>query len=120
MTLQDALKRLAAAKRDAANERAIRVELGRACLEYKAERDEAAQAQAATKEALHSLYDTMVFDPRGWANSGKGNAWIYGLVVGWDDDAMAEVAAKFRWDDATVARLRRLHAALNAEPPDAS
>ena len=36
------------------------------------------------------------------------------IVNGWDSDAMAELAEKFRWDAATTARLDRLHTGFDA------
>jgi hypothetical protein len=37
-------------------------------------------------------------------------AWIYGIVCGWDDDMLPELADKFGWSDEAVARLKRLRA----------
>lgn len=34
----------------------------------------------------------------------------YAIVVGWDDDALNEVANQFNWDEETLARLSQLHA----------
>lgn len=41
--------------------------------------------------------DAIVFDSRDWVEN-KRDAWIYGIVVGWDDDSLNELAQKFRWD----------------------
>lgn len=67
---------------------------------------------------FESLHTVMVFDPRDWS-AYKRDAWVYGIVVGWDEEkplkgetgreAMADLAAKFNWTDEDVARLRRLH-----------
>jgi hypothetical protein len=71
------------------------------------------------REALESAHNTMAFDARDWALD-KRDAWLYGLITGWDDeeepeeDAMGEVARKHRWSDYDVARLRRLHQAIVA------
>jgi hypothetical protein len=69
-------------------------------------------------EALNSIYDCMVFDARDWA-AGRRDAWLWGVLVGWDpdedgdtDDAMSEIAAKYGWSEADVARVRRLNAAI--------
>ena len=70
-------------------------------------------------EALDSVHRQIVFHARDWAPS-PHDAWLYGLVVGWDDedgitednDAMAELAERHGWDDEFVALLRRRHAAL--------
>lgn len=61
-----------------------------------------------------ALEDTLAFAVDDWAAS-RAMAWVYGIVCGWDDEddpddgAMAELAATYDWDDATVSRLRRLH-----------
>lgn len=65
-----------------------------------------------------SLKSAIVFSADDWGAS-RALAWVYGIVVGWDDedgndDAMVELAAKFGWDATGVARLRRLHAAFEA------
>lgn len=67
---------------------------------------------------LESLKSTLAFAVDDWGDS-RAKAWVYGIVLGWgsdddDPDAHAELAAKFGWDDAAVARLRRLHAAFEA------
>jgi hypothetical protein len=69
-------------------------------------------------EALQSVHDCMVFDPRDWA-AGRRDAWLWAILVGWDpdepgdtDDAMTEVAARYGWTDETVERLRRMQAAV--------
>lgn len=62
-----------------------------------------------------SIGDTIAFDVRDWSQD-KRMAWIYGIACGWDverhnevdTDVMAELQAKFKWSDETVARLRRL------------
>lgn len=67
-----------------------------------------------TDDPIKALGDCLAFNSRDWAGN-KADAWIYGIVLGWDDDhpetdAMAEVAAEVGWDEYDVARLRRLHA----------
>lgn len=71
------------------------------------------------REALESAKRSIVFDSMDYGIS-KRHAWLYGILVGWDDeeeigdklDAMSELAEKFGWDDATVARLRRYRSAI--------
>lgn len=69
---------------------------------------------------LVSLHNTIVFSSNDWG-SARDFAWLWGIVVGWDrsddepdeyeaDAAMNELAAKFNWSVADVARLRHLHA----------
>lgn len=68
-----------------------------------------------TENPWVSLHDTIVFSSDDWSGS-RAMAWVYGIVCGWDDDedddvdAMAELAIRFGWDAARVARLRRLRA----------
>lgn len=54
--------------------------------------------------ALHSAMATSSMD---WGAS-KDTAWIYGIAVGWDGPAMAELAAKFGWSEQRVKKLRKL------------
>jgi hypothetical protein len=42
-----------------------------------------------------------------WGQS-PDTAWIYGIAVGWDGPAMAELAAKHGWSAQKVANLRKL------------
>ena len=72
----------------------------------------------AHDDPLRSLIDTIAFSSADWG-AARDLAWIYGIVLGWDNDegdddpetadAMSEIAAKFGWSDEQVARLRRLH-----------
>ena len=70
--------------------------------------------------ALVSLTTIVVADSRDWSLV-MVDAWIYGIVVGWDDDegdALPEVAARFQWSPDTVAVLKSLrveYAALAGE-----
>jgi hypothetical protein len=75
-----------------------------------------------TLDPLQAVSEAVAFSSRDWSNDGRDAAWIFGIVCGWDGDpddpeagdAMAEVAARYHWDDATVARLRGLRAAWQA------
>lgn len=63
-----------------------------------------------------SLESVVAFDPRDWSLD-KRDAWIYGIVFGWeseelDEDPMGDVAKRHGWDDAAVQRLRELHEAF--------
>lgn len=70
-----------------------------------------------TDDPRQALRDLLAFSSRDWA-SVKGDAWLWGIVFGWDapyddeDDpgAMDQVAARHHWDEHDIARLRRLHA----------
>jgi hypothetical protein len=71
--------------------------------------------------ALDSARTTMTLSSQDWATAGDF-AWLYGILVGWDDDpeggdvdqgdALGELAAKFGWTTDDVERLRRLHTAV--------
>ena len=39
------------------------------------------------------------------------DAWVYGIVIGWTEDELVEVAARHGWIPAKVDQLRRLRAA---------
>jgi hypothetical protein len=62
-----------------------------------------------TENFLESLYDCIVFSARDWALDDR-DAWIYGIVVGWEGEALAEVARNHSWDELDIKRLQRLHA----------
>lgn len=81
-------------------------------------------ARAQTLHPIKSIQDVLAFDSRDWGED-RGDAWLYGIVFGWDADpddpedegAMDSVAAKHGWDEATVARLRLLHERFKATLP---
>jgi len=43
---------------------------------------------------LTSIHDTISFDAKDWSLC-KKDVWIYGIVCGWDDEALAELAPRF-------------------------
>ena len=82
---------------------------------------------ADLREALYSAERIMRGDPRDWA-ANRHDAFLYGLFQGWDceedhaHDArcpdMTSVAQAHGWDDASVARLRRLRQGVRAVSED--
>lgn len=70
---------------------------------------------SATRNPFQSLSDAIAFSSADWGQA-RDMAWIYGIVLGWDDEddeddgAMGELAIRFGWDASTVERLRALHA----------
>lgn len=82
-----------------------------------------------TTSAKEALQDCLAFNSRDWG-AVKADAWIWGIVFGWDaddddeGDPMAEVAARHGWDAFDVENLRTLHADFvrlaAQEPPPAS
>jgi hypothetical protein len=77
------------------------------------------QQAAPLIEVFESLARVLTSSSRDWGEY-WADAWLYGVLVGWGcedahghddvcggDAAMRGMAAKHRWDDETVARLRR-------------
>lgn len=67
---------------------------------------------ALDNNPFESLHQTMVASPHDHSINHR-DAWIYGIVVGWDEEeggtgAIMEVADRHGWSLATVARLRDL------------
>jgi hypothetical protein len=61
------------------------------------------------EDPFEALETTLAFSSDDWSTS-RAKAWVWGIICGWDDASMAELAAKFGWDQEAVARLNRLHA----------
>tara|TARA_Y100000310_G_scaffold213365_1_gene214292 strand:+ start:136 stop:384 length:249 start_codon:yes stop_codon:yes gene_type:complete len=61
---------------------------------------------------LESIDCTLAFAAKDWSID-KNDAWIYGIVAGWDDDSLLELKVRFRWTTETVNRLKKLHEAFN-------
>jgi hypothetical protein len=57
---------------------------------------------------LQSLKNVIACDPRDWANSGRRDAWTYGIVCGWGD-AINEVATRYKWTEEDIIRLITQH-----------
>ena len=66
----------------------------------------------AQENPVESLRDTLAFSVDDWGSS-RAMAWVWGIVNGWDEDAMSDLARLFGWDTATTERLNRLHAAFD-------
>ena len=66
-----------------------------------------------TENPLESIDAAISFSPRDWSSHHR-DAWIYGIVCGWDSESMKELADEYRWTHETTARLRRLHAGYTA------
>lgn len=63
-------------------------------------------------EPLISIHDTLAFGPKDYSIN-KDDAWIYGIVCGWDKLSMAEMQRRHGWTDNTVKRLVDLHNKFN-------
>lgn len=59
------------------------------------------------ENAFESIECAIAFDVKDWA-SDRRSAWIYAIVFGWDD-AFQVIASKYHWDEADIARAKRLH-----------
>ena len=57
---------------------------------------------------FESLHNAIAFDVRDWAED-KRSAWIYGVLLGWDEESMQELTERFGWDAETCSRLAELH-----------
>lgn len=58
--------------------------------------------------SLENLEATIVFDSRDWSRDAT-DALIYGIVVGWDDVSLEELAGKYRWSVEKIDLIRDLH-----------
>lgn len=78
----------------------------------------------STKDALAALRLALTTDSRDWS-LGRGDAWIYGILVGWDCEevhdheyefcaggALGSVAERHGWTAATVSQLKDLRRAI--------
>jgi hypothetical protein len=66
-----------------------------------------------TMNSLEVLASLIVFSARDWGEM-HNDALIYGIVVGWDEAAMRDVADRFNLDENRVELLRKLHADFQA------
>lgn len=55
-----------------------------------------------------SIESCLIHHVRDWGEE-KRDAWLYGVIMGYDDECMAENRERFGWSDETCARLTRLH-----------
>ena len=63
------------------------------------------------KEIIDSISSAIVFSPHDWAAHHR-LAWIFGIVVGWDDESLEGLKKKFGWDDKTIGRLKSYHGTI--------
>lgn len=64
-----------------------------------------------TLDPLDSIYTTIAFSSRDMSAC-KRDAWIYGIVLGWDE-SIKEIAEKHNWSEETIKRLKTLHDNFN-------
>ncbi len=78
---------------------------------------------ATLYSALDSAHSAMAMSSNDWSTNADF-AWLYGIVVGWDNDptdheddqfdTMGHLARRFGWTTGDVERLRTLRAAVAA------
>jgi hypothetical protein len=56
---------------------------------------------------IRSIAACLAFSSRDWSLNHR-DAWIWGVAVGWPEEALQEVARNHNWSPETVARLRAL------------
>lgn len=61
----------------------------------------------------------MAFSSIDWTIN-QGNAWIYGIIFGYQPKALAEIKERHNWGDETVARLLRLRRQYKEEKAQAA
>lgn len=61
--------------------------------------------------ALVSIMDTMLADERDWARDDT-DAWVYGILWGWDDDSYEDLKALHNWTDEECTLNALLHEQL--------
>ena len=62
---------------------------------------------------FESLETAIACHSRDWSTHHR-DAWIWGIVCGWDEASMIELREQHHWDDKTVDRLKHLHAKFKA------
>lgn len=56
---------------------------------------------------FESLENVLSFNARDWSTD-RADAWLWGIICGWDEISLKELVIQHKWDAITVARLRRL------------
>ncbi|MEU5043198.1 hypothetical protein [Streptomyces griseorubiginosus] len=88
----------------------------------RAETREAAQAMykswdwhrrqlGGVSQAVTAVCNQMRTDSRDWA-AARGDAYLWGVLIGWSDDALEEIAVKHRWNEHRVKYVREMRALL--------
>jgi hypothetical protein len=58
---------------------------------------------------FESLENCVAHHVRDWSLN-KRDAWIFGIVCGWDDESFEELVERHKWTPEAVERLKKLHA----------
>lgn len=57
---------------------------------------------------LESIERAIAFDVYDWSED-RRSAWIYGIILGWDEESIKELKGEFNWTDEDVERMNRYH-----------
>lgn len=68
-------------------------------------------ALGGVSRAVASVCNMMRVDPRDWA-ADRRDAYLWAVLIGWDDDTLPEIAAKHRWDEHRIKYVREMRALL--------
>lgn len=72
------------------------------------------EALSGARRLLRDAANAMATCSRDWSSDYR-DAWLWGVVVGWDDASLRELSSKLGWSARTVDKLlecRQAHAAL--------
>lgn len=75
-----------------------------------------AEKLARLAQAFESIHNAIVFGSKDWSVYSK-DAWIYGIVVGWDDsegEATREICQRHKIKPEDLARMRSMHRVVTA------
>ena len=61
--------------------------------------------------AFASAADVMASHSRDWGAESR-DAWLWGIIIGWDDESLAELEQKFAWNPESIQRLKRYRRAI--------
>lgn len=68
-------------------------------------------ALGGAARAVTALRNQMRTDSRDWA-AARGDAYLWAVLIGWDDEALEEIAVKHRWNEHRVKYVRKMRALL--------
>lgn len=69
--------------------------------------------RSTEEDPIEALKTTLAFSVDDWGAT-RAMAWVWGIVLGWDDESLSELAERHRWSDGAVARLHLLHEKFDA------
>ncbi len=81
----------------------VREEKSRARAEVKVMKSK--EVPSGLVSALKVMRNSIVYSCRDWSVL-SSDAWLYGMIVGWDAESLIDIAVKFRWSAAQISTLR--------------